>query len=78
MEKIEFDYSKLKGKITEVLETQSNYAKAIGLSETSVTNKLNNDVYFTQKEIEKSVEILNIAAEDISTYFFTKKVEKTQ
>lgn len=78
MDKVYFDYSKLKGKIVEVLGNQSNYAKALGLSETSITNKLNNAVYFTQGEIITSVEVLHISLEDISTYFFTKKVEKSK
>lgn len=78
MDRVTFDYSKLKGKIVEVLENQSNYAKALGLSETSITNKLNNNVNFTQKEIYHSAHILHIDLEDISTYFFTPKVEKTQ
>ena len=78
MNKVLFDYSKLKGKIVEVLGNQSNYAKALGLSETSITNKLNNNVYFTQGEIIASVDILHITLEEISTYFFTQKVEKTK
>ena len=78
MERDIFDYSKLKGKIVEVLGNQSNYAKALGLSETSITNKLNNAVYFTQGEIMASAEILHIDLRDISTYFFTLKVEKTK
>jgi hypothetical protein len=32
---------------------------------------LNNNVEFTQKEIDKAVELLKIAKEDIPTYFFT-------
>ena len=78
MDRLNFDYSKLKGKIVEVLENQSNYAKALELSETSVTNKLNNNVYFTQREIYLSLKVLNIATDDIGTYFFTEKVEKTK
>lgn len=78
MDRVYFDYSKLKGKIVEVLGNQSNYAKSLGLSETSITNKLNNAVYFTQGEIISSIDILHINLEDISTYFFTQKVEKTE
>lgn len=78
MDRVFFDYSKLKGKIVEVLGNQSNYAKALGVSETSITNKLNNAVYFTQGEIIYSAKILHIDLVDISTYFFTEKVEKTK
>ena len=78
MKRVVFDYSKLKGKIVEVLGNRVNYAKALGLSETSIYKKFNNDVYFTQGEIVASVEILHIALEDISTYFFTQKVGETK
>ena len=78
MDRAIFDYSKLKGKIVEVLGNQSNYAKALNLSETSITNKLNNAVYFTQGEIMTSIDVLHINLEEISTYFFTLKVEKTK
>lgn len=73
---MKFDYSKLKGKIKEIFDVQSNYAKALNLSETSVTNKLNNITYFTQSEISKSIDLLNIPFDEIYSYFFTKEVEK--
>lgn len=73
---MKFDYSKLKGKIKEIFDVQSNYAKALNLSETSVTNKLNNITYFTQSEISKSIDLLNIPFDEIGLYFFTKEVEK--
>ena len=73
---MKFDYSKLKGKIKEIFDVQSNYAKALNLSETSVTNKLNNITYFTQSEISKSIDLLKIPFDEIGLYFFTKEVEK--
>lgn len=71
-----YDYSKLRGRIKEKFGTQSAFAKAMGLSDVSVSNKLNNNVEWGQEEIEKSVMILNIAYSDIHSYFFTHKVEK--
>lgn len=73
---MEFDYSKLRGKIREVFNTQEQYANFMGLSETSITNKLNNNSYFTQAEIIKSIELLKIDVNEIGAYFFTLKVEK--
>lgn len=70
-----YDYCKLKGKIKEVFGSQALYAKAIGLSSTSVSNKLNNLLQWKQKEISKSVDILNIDINEIATYFFNLKVE---
>lgn len=71
-----YDYNKLRGRIKEIFGTQSAFAKAMGLSDVSVSNKLNNNVEWGQEEIEKSVMILNIAYSDIHSYFFTHKVEK--
>lgn len=45
--KTNYDYSKLNGRIVEICGTQANYAKAINLSERSVSLKLNNLRAFT-------------------------------
>ena len=76
--KIPYDYGKLRGRIKEKYGTQAAFAKAMGLSNVSVSNKLNNNVEWGQEEIEKSVVVLDIAYADIHSYFFTHKVEKTQ
>ena len=69
-----FDYSKLRGKIREIFKTQSAFAEAMGMSTTSLSVKLNNNVEFSQKEIEKVVELLKIDKEEIPAYFFTIEV----
>lgn len=71
-----YDYNKLRGKIKEKFGTQSAFAKAMGLSDVSVSNKLNNNVEWGQEEIEKSVMVLDIEYTDIHSYFFTHNVEK--
>lgn len=71
-----YDYSKLNGKIKEVCDTQDIFAKKMGISTTSVNNKLNNKTPFTQNEIDMAIQILNIKPEEIQAYFFTQKVEK--
>jgi len=70
-----FDYSKLRGKIREIFKTQQLFADAMGMSSTSLSDKLNNHVEFSQKEIEKAVELLRIEKEDIPVYFFTLEVQ---
>jgi len=70
-----FDYAKLKGKIKEVFGTQSAFAKAMGMSSTTLSLKLNNFTNFTQQEINKACELLSIPAEFIPIYFFTEKVK---
>ena len=78
MTEVKFDYSKLRGKIREIFRTQSAFAEAMGISSTSLSAKLNNNVEFTQKEIDKAVELLKIAKEDIPAYFFTPKVQEPE
>lgn len=73
---IEFNYDKLKGKIKEVLGTQGNFAEKMGLDETTISNKVNNITYFTQKEIIKACIILGISFDQIRLYFFTLKVRE--
>ena len=73
-----FDYSKLRGKIREVFKTQSAFAEAIGMSSTSLSAKLNNNVEFSQKEIDKASDLLKIKKEEIPVYFFTPKVQEPE
>lgn len=78
MEKINLDYNKLKGKIKEECDTQTNLAKLLQIDETTMSNKLNNNTYFTQCEIVKACNILHIDFIDIPKYFFTLKVRETE
>ena len=71
-----YDYRKLRGRIKEKFGTQSIFAKEIGLSDVSVSNKLNNNVDWGQEEIEKIISVLDITYSDIHSYFFTHIVEK--
>ncbi len=77
-EKRPFDYGKLRGRIKEKCGTQATFAGIIGLSDVSVSNKLNNNVDWGQEEIENAVNALEIPPNEIHSYFFTRKVEKTQ
>lgn len=74
--KIQYDYSKLLGKIKEVCKTQEEFAKMLNLSAASINYKLNNKKYFTQNEIFKAIEILDIKENEIQLYFFNQIVEK--
>lgn len=75
-----YDYSKLRGRIIEKLGSIKKYAELLELSDTSISNKLNNKVPFNQDEILKSIdpEVLDIDVLDIPVYFFTKKVGEIQ
>lgn len=71
-----FDYSKLSGKIVEEFGTQYNFAIAMGLSERSVSLKLNGKVAWKDSEMRQACELLNINIQDIWEYFFSPKVQK--
>ncbi|MBR5584466.1 MAG: DUF739 family protein [Anaerotignum sp.] len=70
-----YDYSKLRGKITEKYGTQMALAKKIGWSERTLSLKLNGKIAFSQKDIEDLVEVLGIERQDIQKYFFAVCVQ---
>ena len=69
-----FDYSKLKGKIVEKYGSQLEFAKAFGISENTLSLKLNNKVRFTSDDIIKITDMLEIDKDEVGKYFFTLKV----
>ena len=74
MAKLVFDYSKLKGRIKEKCDTQKVFAERLGVTESTLTSKLNCDTYFTMTEIYRATEILDIGHELLFEYFFTQRV----
>lgn len=70
-----YDYSKLLGRIVEKYSTQSAFATAMGISERTLSLKLNNRIPFKQTEIQHSCALLDIKVADIPAYFFTMKVQ---
>lgn len=73
---MKYDFKKLRGKIVEVFGKQEAFAKAMGLSERSLSLKLNCERYFKPPEISKAVELLGLSLADIPEYFFTAKVQE--
>lgn len=71
---MQFDYSKLLGRIKECGYTQESLAEEIHLAKATLSLKLNNKAFFTQPDIEKIRKILRIARKEIGVYFFTQKV----
>ncbi len=79
MEKvIKINHDKLKGKIKEVLGTQGKLAEKMELDETTISNKINSNTYFTQKEILNICILLNIPFNEIPEYFFEEKVREEE
>lgn len=73
---MEYNYAKLTGKIVEVFGTRENYAKAMGWSPRTVTEKLNNNSPFKTTDIEKTIAVLGIDRAEIVNYFFDIKTRK--
>lgn len=69
-----YNYSKLKGKITEVYGTQSKFAKALEMGASTLNLKLNNNSEWTQDEMMEAINLLSIPPEDVKDYFFTHQV----
>ena len=67
---MKFNYSKLLGKIRECGLTQAELAKAVGMSKTTLSAKLNNQFCFNAREMYAICEKLNIPITEISEYFF--------
>jgi hypothetical protein len=68
-----YDYSKLEGRIVEKFSTRENFAKSLGVTTKSISEKLNNKTIWKQPEISKAMELLSISGKDIELYFFKKK-----
>jgi len=74
MKKIFFDYSKLSGRIKEKFGSQKAFADALGVTETTLSNKMTGVYYFSQAEIAKSIQLLDLESGSITGYFFTPRV----
>ncbi|MCI8355154.1 MAG: DUF739 family protein [Lachnospiraceae bacterium] len=69
-----YDYRKLRGRIKEICGTQDSFASKLGIGRVSLSQRLNNQLEFSQSEMLRSCEILGINQEDIPIYFFNAKV----
>ena len=72
---LEFDYSKLKGKIVEKYGSQGNFADAIPVSENQLSSYMTGKKRFTTRIIDRMVVLLDIPVGEIGSYFFTPKVQ---
>lgn len=73
-----YDYSKLRGKISEVYGTRAAFAAALGIGKTALSARMNNQANFTQPEMSASAELLGFAVSEIPLYFFMPKVHKRE
>lgn len=73
---MEFDYSALRGKIREQFGTERNFANAIGMNPSTLSQKLSNKLEFSQQDIMDCLKALHMGSDYIEPYFFTLKVAK--
>lgn len=70
-----FNNAKLKGRIVEIYGSQKAFADAIGKTETTVNNKLNDKRGMSQDDIVEWANALRINIDEIGKYFFSTKVK---
>ena len=70
-----YNYSKLLGRIVEKVRTQGEFAERMGVSERTMSLKLNGKIDWKQAEILKACHLLNICENEIPLYFFTTEVQ---
>lgn len=74
----DYNYSKLKGRIIEKYGSQSGFANVLGVTQSTLSQKLNGHYNFSQNEINVISKYLEIKKEEIGVYFFTSKVRKVR
>jgi len=71
---MERDYSKLLAAILQKYGTRKNFAKAMDISLATLLMKLGSKSSFTQNEIERACDLLEIDYLEIPMYFFEYRV----
>lgn len=69
------DYSKLRGRIVEKYGSQMSFAKAMGVSERTLSLKMSGKRDWKQPEIRLAINLLGLTERDIVDYFFKLKVQ---
>ena len=66
-----YQYRKLIGRIVEVYGTRKAFAEALGLSENSLSLKLNGKTGFSQEDIIEWSRLLDISQDEYGSFYFT-------
>lgn len=69
-----YKYNKLRGKNVEKYGTQERFAEAIGISENSLSKKMNGKTGISQSDMSLWGILLDIPVSEYGVYFFTQKV----
>ena len=63
-------YGKLRERIKIIFGTIGAFAEAVGKDRSTISNKLNGLVPWTQTDIEETCKVLDISIGEVSEYFF--------
>ena len=74
MDPRKYDYSELLGDIKRTFGAQEPFAKAMGMSASTLSLKLNNKAEWSQDEMMRATKLLNSELSKIRSYFFTRIV----
>lgn len=66
-----YSYKKLRGKIKELYVSQKKFAEKLRVSENSISNKLSCKTEFSQSDVEKWADFLEIRRVDYGEFFYT-------
>lgn len=72
---IRYNYAKLRGRIVERVGSQQKFAEEMGLSERTVSLKMNGKISWKQAEISMACKVLAIDEQEILAYFFAEEVQ---
>ena len=65
-----YKYNKLKGRIVEKYGSQREFARAFGISNVAMSNKLSGKTGLSQSDIAKWSDLLDIDKTEYADYFF--------
>lgn len=71
---MDYDYSKLRGRIVEKYGTVSAFADAVHMHKAQISAKLNNKVDVTKRDIEHWSPLLGIELGEYGAFYFVRKV----
>ena len=75
---MKYDYRRLRGLIKTRFNSESEFAKVLGMNRSTLSLKLSNERDFTIADIQRISKELLIPLDEVGVYFFTPGVEKKQ
>lgn len=67
-------YNKLKGRIVEKFGSQGKFAAALGMTENTVSRKMQDKVEFSKDDMVRWAELLDIDSSEFWDYFFADRL----